>query len=52
MNAQERVIAAAQRFDELGHVGQSVDPDYCPCEDCKAQTELRESLDALYAGLA
>ena len=43
------LLAALERWDELGHVGQVVESTYCDCDDCKAQTELRLELEkALY----
>lgn len=47
--AEERLIQAALRWDELGHVGPEVDPDYCGCDDDTAESELRRSLDAVKA---
>ena len=40
-----RLLEAVKAWDEDGHVGQVVDPDYCDCETCRAQTELREALE-------
>lgn len=41
-----RLLAAVSRMDDLGHVGQEVAPDYCDCETCEAQSELRLALEA------
>jgi hypothetical protein len=52
---EERLISAVLAWADLGHVGDAVDPAYCPgdseveCKDCPAQTELSLSLEAVLA---
>lgn len=46
--AEERLIAAALVWDELGHFGPAAESPTC-CADCYGQTELRAATDAVIA---
>lgn len=45
LTAEQRLIQAVLRWDELEMIGAASDP--ACCDNCTALTELRESVDAV-----